>query len=61
MNQARMDREAPGAAPRVGDEMRKMGTEPLLPIEKKLIGYSLTLGIVLLVVLWGVARMYLKG
>ena len=45
----------------VADELRNAPVEPLLPIEKKLIGYSLTLGIVLLVVLWGVARMYLKG
>lgn len=62
MNQARIDGEAPvGGAPRVGDEMKKMAAEPLLPIEKKLIGYSLTLGIVLLVVLWAVAQLFLKS
>jgi len=33
------------------DEMNAAEVEPLLPIEKKLIGYSLGLGIVLLVVL----------
>jgi len=43
--------------PRIADEMRKMAAEPLLPIEKKLIGWSLGLGIVLLVVLMVVARM----
>ena len=37
--------------PKVGDEIRKMPVEPLLPIEKKLIGWSLGLGVVLLVVL----------
>ena len=37
--------------PRVGEEMRKMAREPLLPIEKKLIGWSLGLGIGLLIVL----------
>jgi hypothetical protein len=37
--------------PKVGDEIRKMPVEPLLPVEKKLIGWSLGLGIVLLVVL----------
>ena len=37
--------------PRVGEEMRKMAHEPLLPIEKKLIGWSLGLGIGLLIVL----------
>ena len=33
------------------DEFNAAEVEPLLPIEKKLIGYSLGLGIVLLVVL----------
>ena len=33
------------------DEMNDAEVEPLLPIEKKLIGYSLGLGIALLVVL----------
>jgi hypothetical protein len=33
------------------DEIRSTQAEPLLPIEKKLIGWSLGLGIVLLVVL----------
>ena len=32
-------------------ELRGAAVEPLLPIEKKLIGYSLTIGLVLLVVL----------
>jgi hypothetical protein len=33
------------------EELRNTAVEPLLPIEKKLIGWSLTIGIVLLVVL----------
>jgi hypothetical protein len=33
------------------DEISAQQVEPLLPIEKKLIGYSLGLGIVLLVIL----------
>jgi hypothetical protein len=37
-----------------------MAYEPLLPIEKKLIGWSLGLGVVLLVVLYAVARLFLK-
>ena len=37
--------------PRVGDELKSMPVEPLLPIEKKLIAWSLGLGIVLMVVL----------
>ncbi|WP_315741759.1 MULTISPECIES: hypothetical protein [unclassified Bradyrhizobium] len=34
------------------------GAEPLLPIEKKLIGYSLGLGIVLLVILVAINHLY---
>lgn len=37
--------------PKIGEEMQKMAWEPLLPVEKKLIAWSLGLGIVLLVVL----------
>ena len=37
--------------PRIGEEIRKMEVEPLLPIEKKLIAWSLILGVVLLAVL----------
>ena len=35
----------------VGEEFRKAPVEPLLPIEKKLIGWSLGIGVVLLIVL----------
>ena len=44
--------------PKVGDEIRKMAAEPLLPVEKKLIGWSLGLGIVLLVVLIVLTRAF---
>jgi hypothetical protein len=37
--------------PRIADELKKMPYEPLLPIEKKLVAYSLILGVVLLVFL----------
>ncbi len=37
--------------PNIGEELRKVEAEPLLPIEKKLIAWSLGLGIVLLIVL----------
>ena len=47
----------PQQEPKIGDEMRKMDHEPLLPVEKKLITWSLTLGIVLLVVLAVISRM----
>jgi hypothetical protein len=54
-NPMKADGGAAGA-PRVGEEMRRMAAEPLLPIEKKLIGWSLGIGIVLLVVLTIIAR-----
>jgi hypothetical protein len=47
--------------PRVGEEIRKMAYEPLLPVEKQLIAWSFGLGVVLLVVLVLVARAFLKG
>jgi hypothetical protein len=47
--------------PRIGEEIQKMAYEPLLPIEKKLIGWSLGLGIFLLVVLLVIARVFIRG
>ena len=44
--------------PKVGEELRKMPYEPLLPVEKKLIGWSLGLGVVLMVVLIVISRVY---
>jgi hypothetical protein len=44
--------------PKVGEEIRKMPVEPLLPVEKKLIGWSLGLGIVLLVILIFLTRAF---
>ncbi len=41
--------------PNVAKELEKMPYEPLLPIEKKLIGWSLGLGLGLLVVLYFVS------
>jgi hypothetical protein len=45
--------------PKLADEMQKMAYEPLLPIEKKLIVWSLSLGIVLLVILVLISRMFI--
>lgn len=47
--------------PRVGEEIRKMAHEPLLPIEKQLIAWSFALGIVLLVILVLVSHAFVKG
>ncbi len=43
--------------PKLADEMGRMAHEPLLPVEKKLITWSLTLGIVLLFVLAVISRL----
>jgi hypothetical protein len=37
--------------PDLRDELSKIEAEPLLPIEKKLIGWSLVVGVTLLIVL----------
>jgi hypothetical protein len=44
--------------PKIGDELKKMQQEyePLLPVEKKLIAWSLGIGLTLLVVLYFVSR-----
>jgi hypothetical protein len=42
----------------VGEEFRKTQAEPLLPIEKKLIGWSLGTGLVLLVILAIINHLY---
>jgi hypothetical protein len=47
--------------PKVGDEMRSMAREPLLPIEKQLITWSFGIGIAALVVLVLVAHAFIKG
>ena len=43
--------------PNLANEMSKQPVEPLLPIEKKLIGWSLGIGIVSLIVLVLVTRL----
>lgn len=50
---------APG--PRLVDELRQMAHEPLLPVEKRLIVVSLTLGVVLLGVLWWLSDTFFSG
>jgi hypothetical protein len=37
--------------PKFSEEHKKMKAEPLLPIEKKLVGWSIGIGLVLLVVM----------
>jgi hypothetical protein len=47
--------------PKLAEEMQKMPYEPLLPIEKKLIVWSLSLGIALLVVLMLISRAFIHA
>jgi hypothetical protein len=44
--------------PKIAQEIEKMPYEPLLPIEKKLIGWSLGLGVVLLAILVVINRIF---
>jgi hypothetical protein len=43
--------------PKLSDELKRMADEPLLPVEKKLVVWSLVLGVVLLGVLLWVNRL----
>jgi hypothetical protein len=46
-------------APKLADEIQKMEYEPLLPVEKKLIAWSIGLGVVLLAaLLWVSSRFF---
>ena len=47
--------------PKLAEELRKMEYEPLLPVEKKLIGWSIGLGIVLLGMLVWVSYTFFPG
>ena len=47
--------------PKLSDELRKMQAEPLLPVEKKLIGWSISLGIVLIGLLAWLSSAFLRG
>jgi hypothetical protein len=44
--------------PKIGEEIQKMPYEPLLPIEKKLIGWSLGIGVVAMAILVFVSYTY---
>ncbi len=44
--------------PKIAQEIEKMPYEPLLPIEKKLIAWSLAAGVVLMVILIIASRIF---
>jgi hypothetical protein len=47
--------------PKLSEELKKMEYEPLLPVEKKLVGWSIGLGTVLLFVLYWVSAALFPG
>jgi hypothetical protein len=46
---------------KMAEEMQKMEHEPLLPVEKKLIGYSIGLGLILLGILIFLSYTFFPG
>jgi uncharacterized membrane protein YvbJ len=46
--------------PKISEELEKMAYEPLLPIEKKLIIWSIGLGLVLIVILLWVSHTFFE-
>jgi hypothetical protein len=46
---------------RLVEELKKMEYEPLLPVEKKLIAYSIGLGLILLVIFVWISYTYFPG
>jgi len=51
----------PAEEPRLVEELQKMEYEPLLPVEKKLIAYSIGLGIALLFLFIWLSQTYFSG
>lgn len=46
---------------KISEELEKMEYEPLDAIEKKLIGWSLSLGVILLVLLYFISNAFFPG
>ena len=44
--------------PKLSDELRGMQHEPMLPVEKKLVAWSIALGVALLAILVFVSRLF---
>ncbi len=47
--------------PKIAEELGKMPAEPMLPVEKKLVGFSLILGVVLLGLLVWLSHVLFPG
>jgi hypothetical protein len=46
--------------PKISEEIKKIEYEPLLPIEKKLITWSITTGLGLIIILYIISRLIIK-
>ena len=44
--------------PKLAEELKKMEYEPLLPVEKKLIAWSISIGVGGLFILWWVSQTF---
>jgi len=53
--------KAASEQPKIADELKKLEYEPLLPVEKKLIAWSIGLGVVLLGVLVWISYTFFPG
>jgi hypothetical protein len=53
--------KAPAGGPKVAEELAKIQYEPFLPIERKLVTWSLILGAVLLVLLVWISYTFFTG
>lgn len=47
--------------PKLADELKKLAEEPLLPVEKQLVAWSVGLGVVLLGLLVWLSRTFFPG
>lgn len=47
--------------PKIAEELQKMESEPMLPVELKLVRWSIGLGLVLVVVLVAINRLLFGG
>ena len=46
--------------PKLAEELKKMECEPLLPAEKQLVGWSISIGLVAIVLLAWIGRTFLR-
>jgi hypothetical protein len=47
--------------PKLLEELQKMEYEPLLPVEKKLVGWSIAIGLTLIVLLVWISRTFIEA